>query len=91
MNIGVVGVGRLGSIHARIYKEISPDSSLYICDIDEAKGRAVAESFGAQFVKNYKDLASKLDLVSIATPTSSSGQFTEGTLEQQLMTQLMFC
>ena len=71
MNIAVVGVGKLGSIHARIYRQILPSASLYLCDIDEMRGRISAETYGAGFVKDYRDLGTKVDLVSIATPTST--------------------
>ncbi|MBN2120442.1 MAG: Gfo/Idh/MocA family oxidoreductase [Candidatus Omnitrophica bacterium] len=77
MDIGVIGVGKLGSIHARIYKEIYPQGNLWVCDVDEEKGRRIAQDFKANFVKDYRHLAGKVNAVSIATPTLSHFKIAE--------------
>jgi predicted dehydrogenase len=42
-----------------------------VCDIDESRGRAVAERYGASFVSDYRDLIGKVDAVSVASPTAA--------------------
>ncbi|UCC95607.1 MAG: Gfo/Idh/MocA family oxidoreductase [Candidatus Omnitrophota bacterium] len=66
MRTSIVGVGKLGSIHLRIYKEINEIEKIYLVDIDEAK--LLAHKDLSTF-KDYRELKGKVDLVSIATPT----------------------
>jgi len=70
LKAGVIGVGHLGKIHARIYKEFPESIELVgVCDTDGSK-EEVAKELGVPFNKNYKKILSKVDLVSICVPTS---------------------
>ncbi|MFH0855391.1 MAG: Gfo/Idh/MocA family oxidoreductase [Candidatus Omnitrophota bacterium] len=69
LRVAVIGVGHLGSIHAKIYQEI-PDCSLEaICDTDKARLEAVAQSLNVPGYRDYREIFGKVDAVSIATPT----------------------
>ena len=70
INLAVVGVGRLGEIHAKIYKELDNVNLVAVCDIDKEKLEKVATSLGVAGVANYKDLLGKIEAVSIAVPTN---------------------
>ena len=68
--IGVVGLGRLGSIHAKIYATLESAELAGICDIDENIARNTAETLKTSWTCDYKKLPdNKLDAVSIVTPT----------------------
>ena len=70
IRIGVAGLGRLGSIHAKIYSTLENAELAGICDIDENITRTTAESLRTSWCIDYKKLLdSKLDAVSIVTPT----------------------
>ncbi len=69
IRVGVVGVGHLGSIHARIYKEIETCSLVGICDTDKNKLDVISEDLNVPGFYDYKELFDKADAVSIATPT----------------------
>ena len=66
MNVAVIGVGKLGSIHLRIYNETKGIDKIYISDtnLERLKEFSDFESFS-----DYRDLLGKVDLVTIATPT----------------------
>ena len=49
IGLAVVGCGRVGRIRARCAREYPGTEWLGCCDIDEKKGRAMAEEFGADF------------------------------------------
>ncbi len=67
--IAVIGVGHLGSIHAKIYKEI-PDCFLAaVCDSDKKRLDEVSQSLNVTGYTDYRELFGKVDAVSIATPT----------------------
>lgn len=71
LRIGVVGAGVFGREHARVYSELGGVNLAAVCDIDESRGRPIAERYGAAFVSDYRDLVGKIDAVSIASPTES--------------------
>lgn len=76
IKLGVVGVGALGSQHARLYAELarrSPAALQFIgvCDRDDLKVRAVAEKTGGGAFTALAELCRFVDAVSIATPTET--------------------
>jgi len=68
LRVGIVGIGKLGSIHLRIYKELKGIGEIYLVDTNP---KILADHKRCQYLKDYRDLKGKVDLVSIATPTSS--------------------
>jgi predicted dehydrogenase len=72
LRVGVVGVGHIGSNHARIYSEIAPVTEFTaICDVDLARANSIAKRFGGVVVKSIEEFAGLIDAASIATPTNS--------------------
>jgi predicted dehydrogenase len=71
LRVGVVGVGHIGSNHARLYSEIDTADFAAVYDVDLARATAIAERFGAKAAKSLDDFAERVDAASIATPTSS--------------------
>jgi predicted dehydrogenase len=69
VRIGVVGVGHLGSIHSKIYREIENCSLSAICDTDKPKLSQISEELKVPGFTDYKELFGKVDAVSIAVPT----------------------
>jgi predicted dehydrogenase len=68
---GVVGVGRLGRIHARIYRELDGVDLVAVADTDPARAAAVAAEFDADWTGDPLGLIGRVDAVSVATPTAS--------------------
>jgi predicted dehydrogenase len=68
LKVGIVGIGKLGSVHLRIYKEIKEIEQIHLVDIDP---KALEQHPQYPCGCDYKELKGKVDLVSIATPTSS--------------------
>lgn len=81
MKAAVIGIGKLGSIHLRIYKELSGISKIYAVDSDISKhvpdGRA-------EWLSDYRQLAGKVDLVSVATPTINHFEVAKFFLERRV-------
>ena len=66
----MVGVGYLGSIHAKIYAGL-PDVELAgIADIDRDTAERIGSTHGCAHFTDARDLIDKVDAVSIAVPTS---------------------
>jgi predicted dehydrogenase len=71
IRVGVVGVGHIGSNHARLYAEIPAADFTAIYDVDLARGNAIAKKYGAAATKSLEAFAGLVDAASVATPTGS--------------------
>jgi predicted dehydrogenase len=71
LRVGVVGVGHIGSNHARLYAEIATAEFTAIYDVDPARANSIAKKFRVTAAKSLDEFAELVDAVSIATPTNS--------------------
>lgn len=71
INVAIIGVGIMGSLHARVYSELSNVKLVGICDINRIAGKKLADLYKTKFYEDYEELLSKekLDGVSITVPT----------------------
>src|SRR5205814_5618486 len=71
LRIGVVGVGHIGSNHARLYAEIPSAEFTAVYDVDGITNRTIARKFGATPAKSLDEFISMVDAASVATPTNT--------------------
>jgi myo-inositol 2-dehydrogenase/D-chiro-inositol 1-dehydrogenase len=71
MHIGVAGVGRIGSFHARTAAAHPGVAATSVFDVDRARAESVAQSCGAHVASSLDTLLSGVDALVIATPTST--------------------
>jgi predicted dehydrogenase len=71
LRIGVVGVGHIGSNHARIYSELPNAQLVAILDIDPARADEIGGKYKAKAVASLNEFAGMIDAASVATPTSA--------------------
>ncbi|HLF83983.1 MAG TPA: Gfo/Idh/MocA family oxidoreductase [Blastocatellia bacterium] len=71
IRVAVIGAGAFGREHARVYSQVSGSRLAAVCDIDESRGRPVAERYGADFVTDYRELIGGVDAASLTVPTES--------------------
>lgn len=71
VKIGVVGVGHLGSLHAKMLAEIESVEFVGVMDIDEKKSQEIARAFGVRSYITYDELLQNVEAILIATPTST--------------------
>src|SRR5438067_5454652 len=71
LRIGVVGVGHIGSNHARLYAEIPSAEFSAIYDVDLAKANAIAKKYRITPAQSLDEFAEMVDAASIATPTNT--------------------
>jgi predicted dehydrogenase len=69
--VAVVGCGRMGRLHARVYSEMPNVRLVGVCDADGDRANAVAEEFNCAVLEPIGDLPSEVRAVSIAVPTNS--------------------
>lgn len=71
IRVGVIGVGRMGERHCRIYANLSNVEFVGVSDLSVARGRTIADAYGVSFYEDFTDLLGRVDAVSVATPTDS--------------------
>lgn len=75
MRIGVAGVGRIGTLHARTLAELPEVTSLVLADLDQEWASVLASRFGAEHVPDIAALlGAGLDGLVIATPSESHAE-----------------
>lgn len=70
LNVGVIGMGQMGLIHARIYKKMPLVNLIAICEYDDNKRLEATQEFGCIGYKSYKEMLedTSVDAVSIVLP-----------------------
>jgi predicted dehydrogenase len=71
IRVGVVGVGHIGSNHARLYSDVPTAEFTAIYDADPARANSIAKKFRVTAAKSLDEFAELVDAASIATPTNS--------------------
>ena len=71
LNVGVIGVGHLGSLHAKMYSQIPSVHFVGVYDVDLKRAETLAAEFGIKAFATLDDLLSQVQAVSIATVTQS--------------------
>jgi predicted dehydrogenase len=80
LRAAVVGAGRLGTLHARKYLAIPNIKPCYAVDIDRGRAEALAAETGATPLSDYRLLAGKVDLASVASPGVTHHEITSALL-----------
>ena len=84
LRAAVIGVGYLGRFHAQKYKLITEVELVGVCDASPARAEEVAKELNTKAYANYKDLLGKVDLVTIATTTSTHFEVAKFFLENKI-------
>jgi len=80
LRIGVVGVGHIGSNHARLYAEIPSAEFAAVYDVDHFRSRTIGGKFGATPAKSLDEFIEMVDAASGATPTNTHYQIARALL-----------
>jgi predicted dehydrogenase len=82
LRLGVVGVGHIGSNHARLYAEIPAANFAAIYDIDRAKADTIGKKFCVKAAQSLDEFIELVDAVSVATPTNTHYEIARSLLER---------
>ena len=69
VRVGVIGVGRMGKSHCRVYSSLPRAELVGVCDQDSDTGRQVAQQYQVPFYPEVDELLDEVDAVSVVTPT----------------------
>lgn len=71
INVAVLGVGHLGRLHAKLYKQVENANLVGIYDTDTEKSEQYANELECLSFADVDALLEKVDAVNIVTPTST--------------------
>jgi len=75
--VGVVGVGYLGSIHARIYARMPEVELVGVVDIDPTTAKKVGAECNCEVFNAPEQLLDEVEAVSIVVPTTAHREVAE--------------
>ncbi len=81
-SVGVIGVGHLGKIHAKLYQQVEPAHLEGIYDTDHDKADKIAGELNIKAYNDCDELLEKVEAVNIVTPTSTHFEMAERALEK---------
>jgi predicted dehydrogenase len=69
VKVGIIGVGYLGTQHARILSYLEEAELKAVADINFRKALEIGNRHGVQYYQNYQDMIDEIDAAVVATPT----------------------
>ncbi len=69
--VGVIGVGHLGSLHAKMYALMQSVKLVGVYDLDNSRAENIAGEYGAKAFSTVDALLAEVEAVSIATATQA--------------------
>ena len=70
LKTAIVGAGKMGEIHARVYSELPQSNLIALVDIDRDKASKLAKKYRCEAHETTAGLVGKVDAVTIAAPTT---------------------
>ncbi|MFN2541032.1 MAG: Gfo/Idh/MocA family oxidoreductase [Chthoniobacterales bacterium] len=71
LRVGVVGVGHIGSNHARLYGGIPSAVFTAIYDLDLTRANGIAKKYRVHATQSLQEFIEAVDIASVATPTNT--------------------
>jgi predicted dehydrogenase len=85
LRTAVIGVGSLGSQHARIHAALAAEGRtqfMSVCDLNEETARSISEERRTEWTTDWRELVGRVDAVSLAVPTEAHCEIACGLLEK---------
>jgi predicted dehydrogenase len=73
----VVGAGKMGAIHAKVYDQLPQSDFVAVVDTDRKRAEQLAGQYGVKAFTDCADILDKVDAVTIAVPTVAHRQLAE--------------
>ena len=80
----VIGAGKMGRLHSRVYSQMEGVELIGIVDQDQAKAEELAKEYGSTACGSLEPLLDQVDAVTVAVPTEQHAQVARPFLERGL-------
>jgi len=82
VRVGIIGVGYLGTQHARILSYLEEAELKGVVDVDFKKAVQIGNRHGVNYYQKYQDMLDEIDAAIVATPTSEHYSITKQLLRE---------
>ena len=82
IRVGIIGVGYLGTQHARILSYLEEAELKAVADIDFQKALQIGNRHGVRYFQNYEEMIDDIDAAVVATDTSAHFSVSMSLLKQ---------
>ncbi len=65
----VIGAGKMGSIHAKVYSQLEQSELVAVVDTQKERADKIARQYDCGSFDDYRQIVDKVDAVTISTPT----------------------
>jgi predicted dehydrogenase len=69
--VGIVGCGRMGRLHTRVYSQMSQAQLIGVYDADKDSAGSLAQQFSCKVFGSIEEMTKEVTAVTIATPTTT--------------------
>ena len=73
----VIGAGKMGGLHSRIYSQLDSVELVAVVDSDLTKAQASAKAYGGRACSEVTDILNAVDAVTVAVPTEFHAEIAE--------------
>ncbi len=80
----VVGAGKMGAIHARVYHQLAQSELVAVVDIEAQKAGKLAKKYRCAAFTDSKDILGRVDAVTISAPTAEHAALAELFIENNV-------
>ncbi len=80
----VVGAGKMGAIHAKVYSQLPQSELVAIVDTDLKSAQKLAKKYKCAAAADYADILGKVDAVTISTPTVTHHELAKAFIENNV-------
>ena len=84
LRIGVIGTGRMGQNHCRVYSNLRKVKLVGVSEINSELGKTISRKYEAAYFRDVDSLLENVDAVSICTPTPSHFDLVMQCLERNI-------
>ena len=83
LKVGVIGVGHLGKLHAKLYRKINNARLIGIFDSDNENAQEIAKENKCINFKSFEEIIEEVDAVNIVTPTVTHFEIAKYAIEKK--------
>ena len=84
LSVGVIGVGHLGKLHTKMFKEIDSCSLVGVYDSNDDQSKSVSNEFSTKSFNSIDELLLNVSAVSVAATTSSHFEVVKKCFEKNI-------
>ncbi|MFB6356592.1 MAG: Gfo/Idh/MocA family oxidoreductase [bacterium] len=84
ISTGVIGVGHLGQHHARLYSDFRDVDLVGVVDVDEDRGREIADRHDTTYYNDIENLIPKIQAASVVVPTEDHFKIGRKLIQNQI-------